>query len=52
MSDTKKHIFMRFLYRTRDTLYQSMPIDIVFLTALIILFFKKKTPQNNRFLSC
>ena len=33
MSDTKKHNFMRrlfhFLYRTRDTLYQLMSVDIV-----------------------
>ena len=42
MSDTMKHNFMHrlfhFLYGTRDTQYQLMSVDIVSLTALIILF--------------
>ena len=44
MSDTKKHNFMNslfhFLYRTSDTQYQLMLVDIVSLTALILLFLK------------
>ena len=41
--DTKKQNFMRrsfhVLYRTRDTLYQLMLVDIVSMTTLIISFF-------------
>ena len=38
-----RNIIFHFLYRTSDTLYQLMSVDIVSLTALIILFFLKQS---------